>query len=225
MKTRFDGICRVLSAVLVSALAGCAQPRRSPADAVILSQPTAVDPARVGLGCFSTIQPRPTRNYKRGDDFVMKSNAEVRAVRWWGLSEGRLFPDLRNFDEYTIEFFDGAPASGGPLPGTLIWRGSFPASSLEILPTGRLSPKSRASEHRYTATLPEGVELKRGGSYILAISARCIDPAGDAWQWQDAENFGGHGASYSYATQTWSVFEDTDSAFELIGSTWCETAR
>ena len=83
--------------------------------------------------------------------------------------------------------------------------------------TGRVSATSGAAEHVYEATVPSVLSLQSGRDYILAVSARSINTRGDAWQWQDSELFGGHGANYSYASREWSSFQDTDSAFEIIG--------
>ncbi|MDX2116562.1 MAG: hypothetical protein SFY96_00080 [Planctomycetota bacterium] len=199
-------------------LAGCAITRHATADAILVSQPTVVNAANVGLGFYSSSQARPTRNYKRGDDFMLASNASLGKVRWWGLSEGRIFDDLRNFNQYTLEIFEGVATASGPLPGVRLWSQSFAPAGLSIAATGRASPSSGAAEYRYEATLSSPINLTGGKSYILAISARCINASGDAWQWQDSEFFGGHGANFSYAAGTWTAFQDTDSAFELIGT-------
>lgn len=199
-------------------LAGCATSPRATADIVLLSQPTVTDGAKVGLGFYSSSHARPTRNYKRGDDFRLATAAEVTRFRWWGLSEGRVFDDLRNFDQYTIEIYEGErSADAGPLPGTLLWSHTYQSTSLSIAATGRASATSGAAEYVYEASVPGLLSLDRGRDYILAVSARSINTRGDAWQWQDGELFGGHGANYSYASRQWSAFQDTDSAFEIIG--------
>lgn len=208
----------VLSSSLV--LAGCAAAPRANADVALLTQTTVIDPARVGLGFYSSSHARPTRNFKRGDDFRLSAAAEITRIRWWGLSEGRLFDDLRNFDQYTIEIYDGVRTGDAqPLPGSLIWTATFAPANLSIAATGRVSSTSGAAEHLYEALLPAALSLDADRDYILAVSARSINTRGDAWQWQDSEFFGGHGANYSYATARWSAFQDTDSAFELIGRT------
>lgn len=209
---------RAFCALVPCVLAGCALNQRAAADTVLVSQPTVANAANVGLGFYSSSQARPTRNYKRGDDFTLASNSSITSVRWWGLSEGRIFDDLRNFNQYTLEIFEGAAAPGGPLPGPRLWSSTFTPASLSITATGRTSPTSGAAEHLYQANLASAVSLTGGKAYILAISARCINASGDAWQWQDGEFFGGHGANFSYASGTWTSFEDTDSAFELIGT-------
>lgn len=198
-------------------LAGCAAVPTVSADVVLVSQAVVTDASRVGLGFYSSSHARPTRNYKRGDDFTLDSAVELTRVRWWGQSEGRLFDDLRNFDRYTIEIFEADTSGGAPLPGALVWSREFAAGSLAIAATGRTASASGAAEHRYEADLAEPVTLQGGRGYLLAISARSVNPRGDAWQWQDSEFYGGHGASYSYASGAWSSFQDTDSAFELVG--------
>ncbi len=199
-------------------VAGCAATPRAAADIVLLSQPTVSDAAKVGLGFYSSSHARPTRNYKRGDDFRLSTAAEITRFRWWGLSEGRVFDDLRNFDQYTIEIYEGVRSGdAGPLPAALLWSHTYAASSLAIVATGRVSATSGAAEHVYDATVPGVLSLDSGRDYILAVSARSANTRGDAWQWQDGEAFGGHGANYSYASRQWSSFQDTDSAFEIIG--------
>ena len=209
---------RAFCALAPALILGCAAAPRARGEVVLLSQPTVLDASKVGLGFYSSSHARPTRNYKRGDDFTLAADARLTRVRWWGQSEGRLFDDLRNFDQYTLELYEGVPGAGGPLPGELLWSAVFAAGDLSITATGRVSPLSGAAEHLYDATLPGPVSLVAGRSYILAVSARSVNTRGDAWQWQDGEFFGGHGAQYSYAARAWSSFEDTDSAFELIGT-------
>ncbi len=198
-------------------LALCGPSFRAHADTLLLSQPTVVDPTHVGLGFYSSSHPRPTRNFKHGDDFVLAEDSHVTRVRWWGLSEGRVFDDLRNFDQYTIEIFEGVPASGGPLPGRVVSTTVFAAAALSITPTGRVAPLSGAAEYLYEALLPDTL-LTGQRAYVVALSARSVNLQGDAWQWQDGEFFGGHSASYSHASRVWTSFEDTDSAFELFGT-------
>lgn len=209
---------RAFCALAPALILGCAAAPRARAEVVLLAQPTVSDPSKVGLGFYSSSHARPTRNYKRGDDFTLAADAQLTRIRWWGQSEGRLFDDLRNFDQYTLELYEGVAGSGGPLPGALLWSAAFAASELSITATGRVSPLSGAAEHLYDALLPLPVTLLAGRSYILAVSARSINTRGDAWQWQDGEFFGGHGAQYSYASRAWTSFEDTDSAFELLGA-------
>jgi hypothetical protein len=201
-----------------AALAGCTIAPRARADTLLYAQVADPDAAHVGLGFYSSSQPRPTRNHKHADDFTLVADAQVTRVRWWGLSEGRLFDDLRNFDQYTIEVFEGSPAPGGPLPGTPVGSAVFAAGDLSITATGRASRTSGAAEFLFDAALPTPITLRAGRPYLIAISARCIDPRGDAWQWQDGTLAGGHSANYSYAARAWSAFEDTDSAFELLGT-------
>ena len=191
--------------------------RHAQGEVTLVSQPTLTDAAGVGLGFYSSSHARPNRNYRRGDDFTLTRDSTITRIRWWGLSEGRIFDDLRNFNRYTIEIFTGVGTST-PLPGALLWSRTSAPSALSITPTGRTSSESGAAEHVYEAALGTGVELAGGRSYILAISARAIGTSGDAWQWQDGRFSGGHGANYSYASRTWTAFQDTDSAFELFGT-------
>lgn len=209
---------RAVLAGVPAFLVGCAlAPRAGATDLLVVSQPAAPNAARVGLGFFSSSHPRPTRNFKRADDFRLSEAFRITRVRWWGLSEGRVFTDLRNFDQYTIEIYEGAGAPMGALPGTLVWSHAFDLSSLSIVPTGRASPSTGALEHVFEASLPIVPTLESDRPYLLAISARSVNPGGDAWQWQDARFLGGHGAIYSYASAAWSAFQDTDSAFEIYG--------
>ena len=195
---------RTFCALAPAALAGCAALTRARADTLLYAQPTDPDPAHVGLGFYSTSQPRPTRNYKHADDFTLATDASLTRIRWWGLSEGRLFDDLRNFDRYTVEVFEASSTPDGSLPGTLVASATLAAADLAITATGRTSPTSGAAEHLFEAVLPSAIPLQSGRTYFLALSAHCIDPRGDAWQWQDGTLAGGHSATYSYATRAWS---------------------
>jgi hypothetical protein len=209
---------RSVLAALPALLVGCAlAPRAGATDLLLVSQLVAPNPARVGLGFYSSSHPRPTRNFKRADDFRLGDAYRITRVRWWGLSEGRLFTDLRNFDQYTIEIYEGIGTPANPLPGALIWSEAFDPGAISIVPTGRASPSTGALEHIFDASPTIAPALESGRPYLLAISARSVNPGGDAWQWQDGRFFGGHGASYSYASGAWSAFQDTDSAFELFG--------
>lgn len=212
---RIAGLAIVPAAL--SLLAGCAATRPVDRESVIYGQPAIADGAKVGLGFYSSSHARPKRNYKRADDFTLTCDASVTRVRWWGLSEGRIFDDARNFDRFTVEIYEGIDGDAGPLPGALVWSSTFEPAALAITPTGRTSPTSGAAEYAYEAVLGAPVRLRARTPYLVAISARSVDAAGDAWQWQDGELGAGHGANYSYATAAWSAFQDTDSAFELIG--------
>ena len=149
-----------LSALAPIALLGCATVPRAHADVVLTSQPTVVNPANVGLGFYSSSHPRSTRNFKRGDDFILPTAANLTRIRWWGQSEGRIFDDLRNFNQYTIEVFDSIAAPEGPLPGPLLWSRVFTPSSDKIF-----SPRS------FFAQLPEP-QPRRWSMFVLIRSLR-----------------------------------------------------
>ena len=183
---------------------------------VVYSQSTTSDPASVGLGWYSSSEPRPTRNFKHADNFVLASDSTIDAVRWWGLSEGVSHTDLGNFDTFTIEFWTNRTIPNGNIrPLDLIASTTIDLSQTNATATGRSAP-SGALEYMHEATLGDGVELIAGETYWISISARSIDPQADVWQWQDSDNFDTLSSSFSYAQNRWVVLEDTDSAFELI---------
>ncbi|MHA7811784.1 MAG: DUF7901 domain-containing protein [Phycisphaerales bacterium] len=183
---------------------------------VVYSQSTTSDPASVGLGWYSSSEPRPTRNFKHADNFVLTSDSTIDAVRWWGLSEGVSHTDLSNFDTFTIEFWTNRTIPNGNIrPLDLIASTTIAFAQTNATATGRSAP-SGAIEYMHEATLGDGVDLIAGETYWISISARSIDPQADVWQWQDSDNFDTLSSSFSYAQNRWVVLEDTDSAFELI---------
>jgi hypothetical protein len=192
-------------------LSSCGLPA-SRADVVLYSQvagPTA------GLGFFSmTATPAP-RPFKHADDFSLLRAATLTRVRWWGLSEGRLADDLRNFNSYTIEVFRATGAIGAPLPQERIFVQTFPSATISITPTGRIA-ESGAVEHVYETGV-SGLSMDSSTPYLIAISAGSPTSRGDAWMWQDGRFVNGHSAVLDFRVGNWTAFQDTDSAFELIG--------
>ena len=183
---------------------------------VVYTQPTTSVPANVGLGWYSSSEPRPTRNFKHADNFVLAADATIDTVRWWGLSEGVSHTDLSNFDTFTIEFWTGRTLPNGNIrPLDLISATTIEDDETDATATGR-SSTSGALEYMHEATLNEGVSLLAGETYWISISARSIDPSADVWQWQDSDNYDTRSSSYDYGQSRWLVLEDTDSAFELI---------
>lgn len=183
---------------------------------VVYSQTTTSVPANVGLGWYSSSEPRPTRNFKHADNFVLASDSTIDAVRWWGLSEGVSHTDLSNFDTFTIELWTGRTLPNGNIrPLDLISATTIELTSTSATATGR-SAASGALEYMHEATLSQGVPLLAGETYWISISARSIDPAADVWQWQDSDDYDTRSSSFDYGQNRWLVLEDTDSAFELI---------
>lgn len=184
---------------------------------VVYAQPTTSNPANVGLGWYSSSEPRPTRSFRHADNFVLGSDSTIDAVRWWGLSEGVSHTDLSNFDTFTIEFWTSRTLPNGNIrPTDLIATTTIGTQDTDATATGR-SAQSGAIEYVQEATLDDSVELLAGETYWVSISARSIDPNADVWQWQDSDDFDTLSSSFSYGQNRWLVLEDTDSAFELIG--------
>lgn len=205
---------RALWIGLVGAVVACAA-----ADAgVVYSQGVTTDPALVGRGWFSHSRPRPTRNYKHADDFVLEADATVGSVRWWGLSEGRFLDGLGNFDAFTIEFYRAVDSPGGLLPGELIASTELSIADTAPAATGRVNPANGAMEHEHLAVLGAPVVLEAGVTYFLAVSARSVNGNRDGWMWSDADGADRYSATYSWASGAWTGYTDTDSAFELIAT-------
>lgn len=184
---------------------------------IVYSQPTTTDPARVGLGWFSASEPRPTRNFKHADNFTLSNNTLVQEVRWWGLTEGLTDTTLANFDAFTIEFYTSRTLPNGNIrPLDLLSSETLAIDGTNPTATGRTSAAGGA-EYMQLVSLSAPIELNAGQTYWISISARSIDPASDAWQWQDSDDFDTLSSSFSYAQNRWLVLQDTDSAFQLIG--------
>ncbi len=201
--------CPILACSLVLLACGHASAQ------TLYSQPTTTDDAAVGLGWFSHSSPRPTRNFKHADQFTLDQPGEVGAVRWWGISEGIRVDDLSNVSSFTIEFFTSIDTPDGTNPGTLLSTETFDVPATDPQDTGRRSARN-AIEYLHLVELDTAVSLEAGTEYFVAISAESTNPSLDGWQWQDADLVDGYSTSFSYATQEWLEFIDTDSAFELF---------
>ncbi|HZW10985.1 MAG TPA: hypothetical protein VFF69_13870 [Phycisphaerales bacterium] len=202
--------------VFALAAAACAAPAR---DVLLYSQPTVIDDAKVGLGWFSHSEPRARRNFKHADDLVLDQDATVTRVAWWGQSEGVQFPDLTNFDSFTVEFFSGIEdGTGAWIPGSLLATETFLLADTSPTPTGRSTPNG-ALEHRHEALLSIPFSIDAGQRYFIAVSAGLVanGSASDAWMWQDAEFHDGWSGVWSWSAREWTSFYDTDSALELYG--------
>jgi hypothetical protein len=186
------------------------------AGGVVYAQPTTTNDGAVGLGWYSSSEPRPTRNFRHADNFTLDADASIGSVRWWGLSEGVSHTDLGNFDSFTIEFWSNRTVPNGNIrPLDLIARTTIDIVDTDATETGRAAA-SGALEYVHEAALGEAVELLGGEIYWVSISARSIDPSVDVWQWQDSDDFDTRSSSFDYGQNRWVVLEDTDSAFELI---------
>lgn len=183
---------------------------------IVYSQSPSADPDSVGLGWFSSSEPRPTRNFKHADNFVLSESAEIVGVNWWGLTEGLNDTTLENFDSFTIEFWSSETLSNGRIkPDELLMSETLTLASSNASQTGRAALNG-ALEYQHAYELAESISLDAGNEYWISISARSIDPAGDVWQWQDAELADTISSSFDYALDRWRYFEDSDSAFELV---------
>ena len=183
---------------------------------VVYQQGTVSEPDRVGLGWYSTSEPRPTRNFRHADNFHLDQNHEINAVRWWGLSEGSTHTNLSNFDTFTIQFYTNRTLPNGNIrPQQLLFSETFNLDDTHATATGRAAPTG-AMEYLHNVTLSESIELSAEQTYWISISARSINPSADVWQWQDSNDYDTRSSSFDYSQNRWLVLEDTDSAFELI---------
>lgn len=183
---------------------------------VVYAQPTASSDADVGFGWYSSSEPRPTRSFKHADNFVLGADRAINAVRWWGLSEGVTHTDLGNFDSFTVEFYTNRTLPNGNIrPMELIASTIAGINATNATATGRSAPGG-AMEYVHELELSAPVELLAGETYWISVSARSINPGGDAWQWQDSDDYDTLSSSFDYNQNRWVVLQDTDSAFELI---------
>lgn len=186
------------------------------ANQVVYSQPSTANSAEVGLGWYSSSDPRPTRNFRHADNFTLGHDASISSVRWWGLTEGVSHADLSNFDSFTIEFWTNRTVPNGNIrPLNLIASTTIALTDVMTSETGRAAPTG-ALEYMHEAMLADLVALESDAIYWISISARSIDPNADVWQWQDSNLFDTRSSSFDYAQNRWVVLKDTDSAFELI---------
>lgn len=182
------------------------------ADIAVFAQPTTATDADVGLGWYSNAEPRVRKNYKHADDFTLAEAAQVSRVVWWGQSSLHTHRDLTNFDSFQVEIFE----ADSDLPGALVHAETIPLALTNAAATGRETPAG-AYEYRHDAALTAPVALEAGRRYFLAVSAGLIETGftSDAWQWQDADLHDGWSATYSWAADTWTGYQDSDSAFVL----------
>ncbi len=186
------------------------------ANQVVYSQPSTTNDADVGLGWYSSSEPRPTRNFRHADNFTLGQDASISSVRWWGLTEGLSHTDLSNFDSFTIEFWTNRTVPNGNIrPLNLIASTTIDLTDVMTSETGRAAPTG-ALEYMHEAMLADPVALQSDAIYWISISARSIDPSVDVWQWQDSNLYDTRSTSFDYNQNQWIVLEDTDSAFELI---------
>lgn len=200
---------QLLEAALAAAVVAGAS---GAADAQVAYTQAPSDPC--GFGFFSSSVPRPNRNFKHADDFSIAGGAMIERVRWWGLSEGRVRPDLGNFSSFKIEVFTSNTA--GTLPVALLRSETFTVSATSPVATGRVAFDSGATEFRHEVALGTPFQAMPGVRYFLAISATPVVSSADAWMWQDGVFVNGRSGLFSYSSGAWSTFQDTDSAFELI---------
>jgi len=184
---------------------------------VLYEHEVVQDASKVGLGWFSSSEVRPNKNFRRVDDFTLTSDAAVGSVVWWGQSSGDFANDLSNFTSFTIEFYTSRVTGGGELRPTRnpFATETFALTDVATEATGRIATHG-GIEHRFSADLTSSVDLTGGEIYFFSVSAAHVDPALDAFQWSDAEEVNGYGGSWSYTDEQWQMFQDTDSAFQLI---------
>ncbi|MFG0307173.1 MAG: hypothetical protein ACF8Q5_13260 [Phycisphaerales bacterium JB040] len=187
------------------------------AQEVVYEHELVRDASRVGLGWFSSSEERPNKNFRRVDDFTLDADASIGSVVWWGQSSGDFANDLSNFTSFTVEFYSARTTAGGELRPTRnpFASETFAIGDVAMEATGRVASHG-GLEHRFGVDLGSAVDLSGGEVYFFSISAAHVDPSLDAFQWSDAEEVNGYGGSWSYTDEQWQMFQDTDSAFQLI---------
>lgn len=199
-----------ISIAIVCSISACA------AQAEIVYSQTSTDPSQTDFGWYSSSEPRPTRNFKHADNFMLGSSEQITAVNWWGTSEGLSHTDLTNFDSFQIEFWSSRTQPNGRIkPSELISTESFDLTETNATDTGRRTSRDTI-EYMHSATLSNAITLEADTMYWISISARSIDPTADVWQWQDADSTDQISSSWTYQFGVWQYQFDTDSAFQLI---------
>lgn len=205
---------RTASVVLV--VWSAAAPALLAQDAVV-SHEVVTDDAKVGLGFFSSTEPRPNKNFLHVDDFTLGAAASIGSVAWWGQSTNDVNAGLENFASFTVGFYHSRTTAGGELRPE---RNPFVSfiiglDGIEAEATGRVATHG-GLEHRFAADLADAVELEAETIYFFSVAVTHVDPALDAFQWSDAELDNGYAGSWSYERTRWEMLQDTDSAFQLI---------
>lgn len=182
---------------------------------IVYSQSAHDDDQQVGLGWYSSSEPRPTRNFKHADNFRLSESAHIAQIEFVGLTEGLSHTDLSNFDAFTVEIWSSQTLPNTRIrPFSLIATESFTLKQTSAALTGRAA-QSGALEYNHLVNLTELIALDADTDYWISISARSIDPAADVWQWQDANLDDTISSSWSYTENRWLYQEDSDSAFTL----------
>ena len=207
---------RSLSWCACAVAGGLATAHPAAAEVILYSQVVEPSNQNIGWGFYSSSIPRARRNFKHADDFTLAEAGTVGSVRWWGINEGAFSTGLANYTAWTIEIYTSQPSPAGPLVGTLLYTQTFDKADTNPTPTGRINPLNAEAEIMQQATLAQPLSLDAGTLYWIAISARPISGAGDAWGWRDGLTVNGYSNNYSYTTGAWSGSQDTDSSFELI---------
>ena len=83
-------------------------------------------------GFFSDGVPGQFWSQRIADNFTLGSNYTVDGIRWWGNSENYTTPDLGNFKNFVIEFYQDA----GGIPGASIGQVVVGTGNTNATPTG-----------------------------------------------------------------------------------------
>lgn len=177
------------------------------------------DVDKVGLGFFShTEGGGAQRNHKHYDNFALIRDSDVRAVRFWGLSDSLIEPGLNNFDQFVVEIYD---ADENNAPGELLYRQEVARDDSRSFATGRRGTgeegAGRGLEFRHTVRFDEPLRLKKETTYFLCVAARRVDLDGDNWQWADGQRDDGISFSYAFDRGQMIRVDDTDSAMVIFG--------
>ena len=212
---RKPGLRNVWIVTLAALLGGCGATSTTE---VGYLQDVAHDDARVGLGFFSHAEPGARRDYIHCDNFSLTRPLELTNVRWWGYMDGTAGADLFNVSGFVVEVHADHDSAS---PTDILYHKEYTLAETSPVATGRrgsgVGEASTALEYRHEVAIDPPVQLKPGVVYHLLVAARLKDPSRDNWQWADAEDADKITMIYSYKRQSWQRFEDTDSAFELLG--------
>lgn len=191
--------------VVAASLAGAVS-----AHAVILfSQPSDTASSGQVLGSFSDAL-SSNGSYLYGqtiaDNFTVGSGGwNVNTIRFWGGSEGFVFPDLSNFTDFEVNIMS-------PL-GTVVQGGIVPKSSFTITPTGNAT--GTGLEYLFELTVNFSLAA---GNYYLNVGSVNTSAVGDAFVWSFSNQGDTQYAFNFFDPNGWQSGQGANMSFEFEGT-------
>ena len=170
-------------------------------------------PSQSPDGYFSDGVPGQYWSQRQADNFMLDNNYMVDGIRWWGSSENYTTPDLSNFSDFVIEFYNDA----GGIPGSSIGAFTIPVGNANAVPTG-LQNGLGGIEYKMESSI--GIALQGGVPYWVSVGSVQIDPSLDGFAWSSNLTDGDGVAAFDFfdGGGYQSFFLGADGAFELMGA-------